>query len=209
MVDNQEPHPSSRDVIAVYERHAARWDEDRLKILFERGWLDRFKSQLPEGGTILDLGCGSGEPLAKYLIEQGHALTGVDSSPSMVAMCQHRFPAHCWLNADMRTFDIGRTFDGILAWDSFFHLTPDDQRMMFRVFRRHAHQGSALMFTSGSKHGEAIGEYRGAPLYHASLDPTEYERLLRNEGFGIVRSSLNDVECDRHCVWLAALTSSG
>jgi hypothetical protein len=34
------------------------------------------------------------------------------------------------------------------------------------------------MFNTGPAHGEAIGQYRGDPLYHASLAPSEYEALF-------------------------------
>ena len=38
----------------------------------------------------------------------------------------------------MRALSLKQTFQGILAWDSFFHLKPADQRKMFAVFRNHA-----------------------------------------------------------------------
>jgi ubiquinone/menaquinone biosynthesis C-methylase UbiE len=42
---------------------AREWDEARGRNLFERGWLDRFTALLPPGGSVLDIGCGSGEPM--------------------------------------------------------------------------------------------------------------------------------------------------
>jgi hypothetical protein len=48
---------------------------------------------------------------------------------------------------------------------------------MFPIFRAHAAPRAALMFTSGPAQGEAIGQLEGEPLYHASLDPTEYKQL--------------------------------
>ena len=42
------------------------------------------------------------------------------------------------------------------------------------------------MFNAGPSHGEAIGSYRGDPLYHASLGPAEYAELLAGMGFEIV-----------------------
>jgi hypothetical protein len=53
-------------------------------------------------------------------------------------------PAHL---ADMRQLALGRRFAGLLAWDSFFHLPPEDQRPMFSRFQAHAAPGAALMFT--------------------------------------------------------------
>jgi hypothetical protein len=74
----------------------------------------------------------------------------------------------------MRFQELSQQFDGVLAWDSFFHLKPDDQRQMFNVFARHSTPSAVLMFNTGPAHGEAVGEYRGDPLYHASLGPNEY-----------------------------------
>jgi hypothetical protein len=91
-----------------------------------------------------------------------------------------------WLIGDMRALDLGRRFDGILAWYSFFHLDFDDQRAMFARFSAHAAPGAPLLFASGPQHGEAIGEWQGEPLYHASLAPEEYCRLLKQHGFDLL-----------------------
>src|SRR5207237_592149 len=107
---------------------------DRGNRLVEGAWLDRFRNLLAAGAGILDIGCGSGEPISRYLIKQGHPVTGVDSSPEMIAMCRDRFPDREWHVADMRELSLGSTFGGILAWDSFFHLSHDDQRHMFSIF---------------------------------------------------------------------------
>ena len=62
---------SAEGVIDLYSRRAAEWDADRSRALIEKPWLDRFLAHVPPGGSVLDLGCGSGEPIARYLIEQG------------------------------------------------------------------------------------------------------------------------------------------
>lgn len=190
-------------IIDLYERHARRWDEDRGRSLPERVWLDRFLALLPAGGAVLDLGCGPGDPIARYVGEQAHDVTGVDTSPTLIGLCRARFPTQEWLVADMRGLNLGRRFAGVLAWDSFFHLNPDDQRRMFPVFRAHAASRAALMFTSGPAHGEAIGSYRGEALYHASLDPAAYRDLLREHGFEVVAHMAEDPGCGGHTVWLA------
>jgi cyclopropane fatty-acyl-phospholipid synthase-like methyltransferase len=141
---------SSDDIIDLYERHAHDFATDRGRALAGEGdWLRQFTRLLPPTATILDIGCGSGEPIARYLIEKGFAVTGVDASPTLISLCRERFPDRTWHVADMRHLALGTTFDGLLAWDSFFHLTAADQREMFAVFKRHAANGAALMFTSG------------------------------------------------------------
>jgi hypothetical protein len=103
----------------------------------------------------------------------------------------------------MRDLALGRRFDGLIAWDSFFHLRHDDQRLMFPLFRQHAAEGAALLFTSGPGHGEAIGTFEGEPLYHASLAPEEYRRLLGENGFAVIDHVVEDATCGGHTVWLA------
>jgi len=202
--------PDAAGIIGLYERHAAAFDAQRGKQLFERGWLDRFAARLPPGGTVLDLGCGSGEPIARHLLAAGLRVTGVDSAPSLIAMCRSRFPDQDWQVADMRGLALGRRFGGILAWDSFFHLDHEDQRRMFPVFRDHAADGAALMFTSGPAHGVALGRFEGEALFHSSLDPAEYRALLEANGFRLVAHRAEDPDCGGHTIWLSqAATSAG
>ena len=57
--------PSAAEIIDLYERHARAFDADRSgKTLVERAWLDRFRGVAGEGASVLDLGCGAGEPMA-------------------------------------------------------------------------------------------------------------------------------------------------
>lgn len=190
-------------VIDLYQRHAATYDGLRGKLLMEGPWLARFRALLAPDATILDIGCGTGQPIARHLNEQGHAVTGVDSAPAMIALCRARFPEGDWQVADMRRLALGRRFGGLIAWDSFFHLTPEDQRGMFEVFAAHAAPGAALLFTSGPAHGEAIGSFAGEALYHGSLDPQEYRALLAENGFSVIDHTVEDPSCGSHTIWLA------
>ena len=169
----------------------------------EEAWLERFLDLMPPNPRIVDIGCGAGEPVARHLIDKGCRLTGIDSSPAMIDICRGRFPGHKWVVADMRLLSLGRKFDGILAWNSFFHLTQSDQRAMFPAFGSLAASGSALMFTAGPQAGVAMGEMFGEPLFHASLDPDEYRSLLAANGFSVRQMIAEDPDCGKHTIWLA------
>ena len=73
---------------------------------------------------------------------------------------------------------------------------------MFAIFADHASIGTLLMFKTGPQHGEGIGEYRGDPLYHASLSPTEYEALTARFGFRVLQHAANDSQAGGRTVWL-------
>jgi predicted TPR repeat methyltransferase len=200
-------HPAGR-IIGHYERHATAWDSDRQNSTWnDKVWHNLFIDRLAAGAEVLDLGCGSGRPVAQHMSARGMHVTGVDSSPTMISLCRNRLPDHEWIVADMRELSLGRRFDGILAWDSFFHLGHDDQRRMFAVFAEHASAHAVLMFNAGPAHGEAIGNYRGDPLYHASLATAEYQALITRFGFEVIEHATNDARAGGRTVWLCRRTS--
>jgi cyclopropane fatty-acyl-phospholipid synthase-like methyltransferase len=203
-----DPYPchiwvSMTDVWKLYDAHAREFDRDRGRSLMERSYLSDLVANLRPGARILDLGCGAGEPIARYLIERGFDLTGVDAAPAMIAICKERFPDSAWAEADMRGLVLPLRFNAVVAWDSFFHLTRDEQRDMFPVFRKHIAPGGLLLFTSGPRDGEAIGDLYGNALFHASLAPDEYRELLSASGLRVLRHQADDPACGGHTVWLA------
>ena len=79
--------PSDPDnIVPLYQRHAQAYDRLRGRGLFEKSWLDAFAALLPKAGSVLDIGCGMGEPIARYLIERGFDVSGIDSSPALIAI---------------------------------------------------------------------------------------------------------------------------
>ena len=193
-------HPS---VLDIYERHGEAWAKLRNDQLPERSWIDRFCASIPAGAAVLDIGCGSGVPMAREMARRGFAVTGVDGSATMLALFRHNLPGNEAHLTDMRELALERRFAGLLAWDSFFHLSPDDQRPMFGRFRAHAAPGAALMFTSGHREGCAIGELEGDALYHGSLSREEYRILLDAAGFDVLAHVVNDPTCGHRTIWLA------
>lgn len=191
------------DLARAYDHIAAWFDAHRTRALIEKPYLDDLVKALRPGASILDLGCGTGEPILRFLAERGFALTGVDASGAMIAIARKRFPGMCLLVGDMRQFAPGRRFDAVIAWHSFFHLPHADQREMFKSFAHWLHPGGILVFTSGSACGETWSENGGEALYHASLDAHEYRSLLAQHGFAVLRHAAEDAACGGATVWIA------
>lgn len=194
---------AAKNILALYERHAQAFAQKRSRALFEKSWLEKFAALMPPQGKVLDIGCGNGQPIAGWFILQGFQLTGVDGAIAMLESARQQFPAQRWFLQDMRKLALNETFDGLIAWDSFFHLTQNDQRGMFMRFAQHSRPESVLMFTSGPDNGIAIGQFEGEALFHASLAPQEYRALLGEIGFEVIDMVKEDPQCTGHTVWLA------
>ncbi|MGW8551583.1 class I SAM-dependent DNA methyltransferase [Streptomyces tubercidicus] len=82
---------------------------------------------LPAGSRVLDLGCGTGLPSARQLVDSGHRVVGIDLSPSMIRLARQNVPDadfHRLDIADLRSGRLGGTgsFDGIAAFFSLLML---------------------------------------------------------------------------------------
>lgn len=188
---------------AVYRRHAARWDAERNRAFFERPWIDRALDGLAPGAAVLDLGCGSGEPIGRYLVEQGFDVTGVDAAAEMLALYAARFPSARVAQTDMRSLDLPERFDAILGWNSFFHLSMDEQRACLPRLTTHLRPGGRLLLTIGRLAGEVWGKVAGEPVFHASLSEAEYRSILWTNGAVSVDIHLQDPDCHGHSILLA------
>lgn len=106
------------DFAWFYDRY---WNEEFHSLAFpilQRTWLDR----LPQPAAILDVCCGTGY-LAGLLLSRGHAVTGIDCSPLMIAHARENQPAGEFHVADATTFCLPRQFDGAVStFDSLNHI---------------------------------------------------------------------------------------
>lgn len=194
-----------QNVYKTYDKIAGWFAENRYNGLMEQPRLDDMIAHLPAGASILDLGCGTGKPILEYLQTKGFEVTGLDASEEMLKIARANFPQTEFVLQDMRNLNLGRQFDALIAWHSFFHLPEEDQPGMFPLFAQHLKPDGLLLFTSGPARGEAWGENGGESLFHASLNPEEYAELLHQKHFNILRYALKDTASGTDTVWMAQL----
>jgi cyclopropane fatty-acyl-phospholipid synthase-like methyltransferase len=123
----------------------------------------------------------------------------------MLNLARSRCAKTKFILADMRTINLGEKFDCIIAWHSFFHLSPEDQRKMFKIFESHLKPNGILLFTTGPDAGEVWSNNGGESLYHASLSSVEYMQFLEKFGFEVLLHKIEDPQCKCATVWLTRL----
>lgn len=190
-------------VCASYDKIVDWYDSNRDKTLMEKEYLNLIVDSIPAGGSILDLGCGTGMPISDFFIQKKYKVMGIDGSEKMIALCKKRFPKEHWICVDMREMKLHEQFDAIIAWNSFFHIPQEDQRRLFPIFETHVESNGILAFTSGPEQGEVWGDNGGESLYHASLSQDEYSALLEKHYFKIIRHVVQDQHCGNTTVWIA------
>jgi SAM-dependent methyltransferase len=140
---------------------------------------------MPKYGVVLDLGCGAGEPIASYFLKHGHSVVGLDASANMIRLARENIPTGDWRLGDMRTFDFPDRFYGVIGWNSFFHLTREEQRNALPITAKHLRPEGALLLTVGPHDGGAAGCVGDGPVYHASLSQYEYTDILSSLSINI------------------------
>ncbi len=194
---------NKKNVYRTYEKISDWYDEHRSRDLFEKPYLDKVISLIKAQANILDLGCGTGEPIVRYFLENGYIITGVDGSAEQIKKAKLNFPGTKFILQDMRLLNLDERFDALIAWHSFFHLPKADQRTMFTIFENHLKPGGVLLFTSGPEEGEVWSNNGGEMLYQASLSTEEYYSLLEQHHFEVLSHKIKDPECGGATIWLA------
>lgn len=188
---------------AVYERQAVGWDRHRPRVFYERPWLERFAAHLPECARVADLGCGAGDPIAAWFLDQGYQLTGVDFSEHMLDLCWARYPSGTWVLADMCDWQPEEPLNGLISWDGFFHLKKKEQRTFLHRLPDLLISGGVVLLTVGHLEGEVTGTVEGELVYHASLSPEDYQTILAEAGFKDIILELESEAVDGRSVLMA------
>lgn len=176
----------------VYDEFAASY-EANLNLFDMSEVFSSFCQHLPDKqGSLLDLGCGAGEPCARWFIERGWTVTGVDFSQRMLALASKHVPAMEAVHADMRQLEFPpERFDAITASYSLFHVPSDEHAALFAKCRRWLCPQGKMLFTyatkdyTGSDEFDGWKEFMGKKLYYSHKRPETLLATLAQAGFSV------------------------
>ena len=145
----------------------------------EREYLDTLLSAAPLGTTILDLGCGTGRPMAEHIVAQGRRVLGVDQAQALLEIARDHLPTERWVLSTMQAFEPDEPCHGALLWDSLFHVPRHEHEPILRKVVDALPSGARLMLTvGGSAHPAFTDTMFGQTFSYDSNTPEESEQIL-------------------------------
>lgn len=176
---------NTTQIATAYDRIAEEYGRVRSPSVGLK-YIDMIIGMLPNQGKVLDIGCGTGIPIARRLVENGLAVHGIDVSARMISLARQNVPKATFEIADIISWSADESFDGFVAWDSLFHLVPQQHGLVIgRLLGMLKTNGVALMSFGGTK-GEICSSMLGEKFYYASLAADEYMKVLSGTGCEIV-----------------------
>jgi len=177
---------------------------DRIGKLYDESFVER-DDQVAEGAwlieqltppaRVLDLGCGSGLPTAKQLVDAGIEVVGLDESATMLSLAEEQAPGGRYLHRDLRNIaDLGE-FDAAVAFFSLIMLPKADIPPLLSQIRSQLRGPKLLQIAM------VLGDFDqfpilflGVPAAVSAYPPDELAHVVERAGFELV--NLREVKAE-------------
>ena len=170
----------NNETIEYYEKNAESFVAGTIDAGFE-DVQKRFADIIPQGGYILDFGCGSGRD-AKAFLDMGYRVDAVDGSEKLCKMASDitGIKVRKMLFSELDEYE---KYDGIWACSSILHLPKDELKSVFRRMLR-AMKVGGYIYTS-FKYGKFEG-YRKERYFTDFTEDSFREFIIDITGISII-----------------------
>ena len=186
-----------------YDNIADVWNEKR-EWYIEQESIDETISHLEKGASILDVGCGSGKPIAAYLLSKGFDVHGIDISAKQIEHAKHIISKDKLFVADIFSFSTTITFDAIICWCTIFHIHANQHPEALKKLHSLLKPKGILLITFADTSIEPEGtdltiidehtiesEMFGERFYHSGNPALINSQLVKSTGFKIISDKID------------------
>ena len=167
-------------------------------------YLEAIAAHLRPGGTVLDVGCGGGRPVAAFLSGRGFRVHGFDLSERMIELAKTNVPNATFVAGNMLDLVDGQfAVDGIVSFYAIFHTPREQHQALLMRFASFLPRGGALLITMGASDWVGGEEFHGEPMLWSHYGSERNVRLVESAGFSILRDEIDRSSGESHQVILA------
>lgn len=155
-------------------------------------YTERVLQNAPPSPRILELGCGSGVPITRMLLDRGAQVVGNDISSKQISMAKTRCPEATLIAGDMTALSFEpASFDGIISFYTIFHLPRAEQKGMLANIHTWLKPGGMFVFNFATVDEEEIhGEMLGHGLFWSSYSVEDNKAMVTDVGFELLDAEL-------------------
>jgi cyclopropane fatty-acyl-phospholipid synthase-like methyltransferase len=161
-----------------------------------RWFLGEVLARLPEGTSVLELGCGPGTDAAA--LSAGRRYVGVDLSHVQLSIARLHVPHTTFVEGDFTSMSfLPTSFDGVVGFYAFNHVPLEEVAPTFERIYTWLRGGGRLMTSLlRSEAEDRVEEWLGVPMFFAGSTPDSGERLLHETGFDLEMSEVREEGVD-------------
>lgn len=149
-------------------------------------YLEWLNDKLGANSLILDLGCGAGLPIDRWLIDQGHRVIGLDISAEMLILARQNVPQGHYELSDMADLTVGEySVDAVVCFFAMFHIDRSRHRQLLRSLHSYLMPSGFLLITTGRTDWEGEEDFLGAQIAWSHFDQATNRALIEDAGFKI------------------------
>jgi ubiquinone/menaquinone biosynthesis C-methylase UbiE len=180
------PHHKAFEVVrSGYDRLGNLYTAEREKA---DNWKEvkAFTSLLPANGRVLDVGSGTGIPIARHLAQAGFEVVGIDFSKTMVTAARGNVPDATFQQMNMTAIDLpSESFDGVISTYAIIHVPREMHAGIFRSFHSILKSRGVMLVSVASWAWEEFAEYMGVEMFWSHFGPDKTQSLITEAGFDI------------------------
>ncbi len=193
MMASKAPNPDPKKIVERgYDRVAHTYAGLEGSVQWPRlKWLQDLLGRLTPGTSVLDLGCGAGDP-ADIEIARHHKVTGVDISRTQIELARWNVPGGNFIHGDAGSvvFPPG-TFDAVVSFYTIEHIPRREHLPLLRRIHGWLRAGGYLLLSlEAGDYDDVHGEWLGVPMFISSFPPEKMKELVAEAGFALVETAI-------------------
>ena len=154
-------------------------------------WLEDLLQRVPPHSRVLDLGCGSGLPATRAIVERGHAVIAVDVSREQLRRARRNVPQAEFVLASALDLDLAPgSLDAVVSFYVIEHMPRELHATLFGSIHGWLRDEGRLLLTfEVGNRPSRVDEWLGVPMFFSHHDSATNLRLVREAGFDVVRTA--------------------